>query len=182
VIDSSGFETRHASRHYRIVIRDKDVLSRGWPKISLCCEPDTHMILGAHVTQGPSSDYGEFAPLLVETTRNIKPNCVLADAGYDSERNHEFARHTMGIRSTVIPARRHKSGILIPKTRYRRQMRLRFSKRIYRARVQVESVFSRIKRVLGARIRARRWPSQERECYLKILTFNLMLLGGVEKP
>jgi transposase len=134
--------------------------------------------MGSHVTQGPSADYSEFAPVLTDAVSHMPIHRVIADMGYDSEKNHEFARKRLGIKSTVIPARKHKSGRLIPKTKYRRQMRQKFQKRIYRARVQIESVFSRIKRVLDARVRSRIWESQERECYLKIMTFNLMLLAG----
>lgn len=145
------------------------------------CDKSSHMIVGATVTPGPSADFGDFAPVLVEASKNIHFDRILADAGYDSEKNHRFAREELKIRSTVIPARQRKIKRDVPHGKYRRQMRLHFHSQIYKDRVHVECVFSRVKRLLGATVKARNWESQERECYLKLLTFNYMLLGGALK-
>jgi hypothetical protein len=56
-------------------------------------------------------------------------------------------------------------------------MRRRFHKRKYGQRWQVESAISRHKRLLGAALRSRSFPAQERECYLRVLTHNLMILA-----
>ncbi len=48
--------------------------------------------------------------------------------------------------------------------------------RKYRQRWQVESAFSRHKRRLGAALRARTDLAQEQECWLRVLTHNIMLL------
>lgn len=182
-MDSSGFETRHASRYYRFRVKDpfdRD-LTRGWPKVSLVCDQSSHLVVGACVTPGPSADMLEFIPVLESASENIQFDRILADRGYDSEKNHQLAREELKIRSTVIPAfKRHFSGD-IPKGKYRRQMALCFHSQIYKGRSQVECVFSRIKRTLGASIKSRKWESQERECHLKILTFNFMLLAGAMK-
>src|SRR5262249_34209756 len=53
-------------------------------------------------------------------------------------------------------------------------------RRVYGQRGQVESVFSRNQRLLGAALRARSEPSREREGLLRVLTHNLMLLAAVE--
>ena len=47
-----------------------------------------------------------------------------------------------------------------------------------RQRWQVESAFSRHKRLLGAALRSRSEAARERECYLRVLTHNLMLLAA----
>jgi hypothetical protein len=134
------------------------------------------------VTPGPSADFGEFIPVLTQAVQqNVQFDRVLADAGYDSEQNHQVAREGLKIRSTVIPAFLRGNQAGIPKGKYRKQMRLHFQSQVYKGRVQVECVFSRIKRVLGPWIKARKWESQERECHLKLLTFNLMLLAGALK-
>jgi transposase len=57
-------------------------------------------------------------------------------------------------------------------------MRRRFHKRVYRQRAQAESAFSRHKRLLGAALRSRSDPARERECFLRVLTHNLMLLAA----
>lgn len=104
---------------------------------------------------------------------------MLADAAHDAEHNHRLCREDWQIRSTVIPLNRRGSGRKWPKTKYRRQMRRRFHRRVYRQRAQVESAWSRHKRLLGAALRARSDAARERECFLRVLTHNLMLLAAV---
>src|SRR5262249_24102018 len=82
------------------------------------------------------------------------------------------------IRSTVIPLNRRGNGRKWPKTKYRRQMRKRFPKRVYRQRSQVESAFSRHKPLFGAALRSRSDAARERECFLRVITHNIMLLAA----
>jgi transposase len=103
---------------------------------------------------------------------------LLADAAYDAEHNHELCREDYGVRSTVIPLNRRRSGRRWPRSRYRRQMRRRFHRRKYRQRWQAESAFSRHKRRLGDALRSRSPAAWERECYLRVLTHNLMILAA----
>jgi transposase len=110
---------------------------------------------------------------------------VLGDAAFDSEENHRLCREDLGVRSTVIPLNRRNRGRKWPKTRYRRQMVKRFRKRpkgsrhqrVYGQRWQAESAFSRHKRLLDSALRGKSDASRERECYLRVLTHNLMLLA-----
>jgi hypothetical protein len=110
---------------------------------------------------------------------------VLADAAFDAEAHHRYARQELGIRSSVIALnRRGHAGT--PGGRYRRQMVGRFSpkpagsraKRVYGQRWAVESAFSRHKRVLGSALGGKSEASRERECYLWVLTHDLMLLAA----
>ncbi len=86
----------------------------------------------------------------------------------------------------MIPLNRRNRGRKWPKTRYRRQMVKRFRKkprgsrhkRVYGQRWQAESAFSRHKRLLGSALRAKSDESRERECRLRVLTHNLMLLAA----
>ena len=43
---------------------------------------------------------------------------------------------------------------------------------------QVESSFSRHKRIFGPALRARTWPMQQWECLLGVLTHNLLLVAA----
>ena len=113
-----------------------------------------------------------------QASQNIRFYRLMGDAAYDAEHNHTLCRDELGIPSTVIPLNRRR-GRKWPKTRYRRQMKIRFYKRVYGQRWQVESAFSRNKRLLGSALRARRWPSQQAECLLRVLTHNLMILRCV---
>jgi transposase len=111
---------------------------------------------------------------------------LLGDSGYDAEHNHAYARLRLKVRSSVIALNRRKWGRRWPKTRYRRQMVRRFRKkpkgsrhrRVYGQRWQAESAFSRHKRLLGSALRGKSDASRERECYLRVLTHNLMLLAA----
>lgn len=110
---------------------------------------------------------------------------ALADTAFDSENRHRLAREDLGIRDCVIPInpRRHNC---LPSGRYRRQMVRRFRpkpegsryKRVFGQRWQVESLFSRHKRRLGSALFGRSEQSRTRECYLRVLTHNIMLLAA----
>lgn len=52
------------------------------------------------------------------------------------------------------------------------------STRVFGQRWQVESAFSRHKRRLGSALGGRSDASRERECQLRVLTHNLMLLAA----
>jgi transposase len=111
---------------------------------------------------------------------------LLGDAAYDAEHNHALCRDRLGVRSTVFPLNRRNTGRRRPKTEYRRQMVRRFRRtprgsrhrRVYGQRWQIESGFSRHKRLLGTALRARAWANQKLEVYLRVVTHNLMLLAA----
>lgn len=110
---------------------------------------------------------------------------MLADAAFDSEAHHAFARDELGIRSSVIPinTRGHPGP---PGGAYRRQMARRFvpkpegsrSKRVYGQRWAVEGAFSRHKRRLGSALGGKSDSSRRSECLLRVLTHNVMLLAA----
>ena len=158
---------------------------RRWPKLTAVLDTHTHLFLAARVTRGPSQDAPHLVPAVRAAARNHPIDTVLADAGFDSEANHATRRGKLGVRSTVIASNRRGSRKR-PKTEYRRQMVRRFRKRprgsrpkrVYGQRWQVESVFSRNKRLLGSALRATRWVNQKKELLLRVITHNLMLLAA----
>jgi transposase len=115
----------------------------------------------------------------------IRWDRVLADAAFDAEAHHRFAREGLGIRSSVIPINTRGSDAE-PSGKYRAQMARRFRvrpegsrhKRVFGQRWQAESAFSRHKRRLGSAVSGRSDDSRKRECYLRVLTHNLMLLAA----
>jgi hypothetical protein len=91
-------------------------------------------------------------------------------------------REQHGIRSTIPPeyGRPPKDPDALPPDKYRRMMKLRFRngkrpRAAYRKRPQVETVFSMLKRNLGAALRARTYHGQRRDLLLRVLTHNIML-------
>jgi hypothetical protein len=107
--------------------------------------------------------------------KRVKLRCIVADAGYDSESNHQFARESLASRS-IFPAKHGRPTSKPASGRYRRLMQVRFDRKTYRKRVQVETVVSMIKRRLGNHVRARSRWGQVRELALVVLTHNLMIL------
>ncbi len=60
---------------------------------------------------GPTNDSPSFAPAMREASRHIHFDHVLADAAYDSEANHSLCRKELGIRFSVIPARKRNTTV-----------------------------------------------------------------------
>jgi IS5 family transposase len=122
-LDSSLFESRHASRHFekrrkqtsneegkrlkkqgkQAANRRRSRVVRGLPKLSLAVATASHLILAAHATTGGGADQRHFEPLLFDAWRRANVRLAVADAGYDSEANHAIARQDMGVRSIIPP-------------------------------------------------------------------------------
>jgi hypothetical protein len=178
-IDGSGFESRHVSDYFmkRQNMTGQRVRHIRYPKANLLCDCSSHMTLAIDVCRGPSPDIVKFCQVLGEAIKNIKIKTLLADAGYDSERSHVFAREELGIRSIIPPLIGRRTSKL-PKGRWRRLMRQRFDEEKYGQRWQVETVFSMIKRKLGSALTARNYHSQCRELRLKAITLNIMIIAA----
>ena len=182
-IDSSGFETRHISSYF-VRRRDRGFTSRGiwqtttyqrYPKLSLVSDCKTHLVIAALPGRGPGADITHLDHVMVEAFCRRRIHTLLADAGYDAEWAHEFLRHDLGIRS-IIPAGIGRPTTRPPSGHYRRRMKQQFPKEIYGQRWQVETVFSMIKRRLGAALNATTYWSQCRALMLKVITHNIMII------
>lgn len=180
-IDGTGFETRHISSYF---VRRRDRACKTgyqttrytrWPAANLVCDCQSHLILSVVTGRGPGPDDPYFQPSIKQATRRAKIETVLADAGYDSEQAHVFARGSCAAR-TIIPATRGRPTTKRLKGRWRQVMKTRLNKQKYGQRWQVETVNSMIKRTMGSALRARNYWSQSREITLRVLTHNVMIL------
>ncbi len=176
-VDGTGLDSRHASTYYARR-KGKRRRAKRFVLLAVACHTSSHFIAAAEARVGPTNESPLLADLL-DQAPGVRWGRVLADAAYDAEHNHELCRDEYKVRSTVIPINRRGSGRKWPRTKYRRQMRRRFPRRKYGQRWQAESVFSRHKRLLGAALRSRSDAARERECYLRVVTHNLMLLAAV---
>lgn len=175
--DSTGMEAASRSAYYTSR-RDKAgnrVAYRRFPKLSLLADTATHMILAALTSSGPRPDIQELGPLLDEAAGPVPLGHVLADAGYDSEPNHRYAREEHGV-LTTIPARHGRPSAKPPAGRYRRLMRATLHLRSYGDRWQVETVHSMIKRNQTAAVRGHDRHAKNREMRLATLTHNIAIL------
>jgi hypothetical protein len=184
-VDGTGLESRHTSRYFFKRAGRKHT-SRLWTKLTVACDTKSHFFAAATATTGPSNDSPQFTPVMAQASLVVTWDRVLADAAFDAEEHHRYAREDLKVRSTVIPLNRRGQGRKWPQTPYRRQMVKRFRKkplgsrhrRVFGQRWQAESAFSRHKRRLGSSLGGRSDASRERECYLRVLTHNLMLLAA----
>ena len=184
-VDATGLESRHTAHDFFARAgRKQSALT--WTKLTVACDTASHFFAAATVTIGPSNDSPQFRPAMALASLAVTWDRVLADAAFDSEEHHRYCREDRGGRATVIPLNRRNRGRKWPKTKYRRQMVKRFRKkpkgsrhrRVYGQRWQAESAFSRHKRRLGSALGGRSDASRERECRLRVLTHNLMLLAA----
>ena len=121
---------------------------RYWLKWLLAVDTRLRIILAQKAHQGPINDCATLRPLLDEVVPSNPIGTVVADAEFDSERNHRHIRQQIGAQS-IIPAKRGKPGWKLHGVRA--QMRAAFPAELYRQRVHAETVFSAIKRKLSAK-------------------------------
>jgi hypothetical protein len=179
-IDSTGLECSAASGYFvrrrnRVGNPWKTVVYHHYPKLGVVTGIDDHFIYAFQTRRGPRPDIDEFQPLLADAVQRIRISQLAADAGYDSESNHKFAREEHGIR-TVIPPKHGRPTTKPATGRYRRLMQVRFDRDAYRQRAQVETVMSMIKRRQGAHVNGRTYWSQCRDLRLLALTHNVLIL------
>jgi hypothetical protein len=158
-IDSTGLKTHHISCHFVKCSKRPSYFRRTWPKMTVVCDTQTHLIASCIVTRGPSYDYGLFQEGLSRACQQLRIKRILADTGYDSESNHRVAREIFGLETMI-------------------KLNLRGSKRQPQGnyRRQIESLFSRNKRLLGSALGNRTDTSRQQECLLRTLMHNLMII------
>jgi hypothetical protein len=124
-------------------------------------------------TTHPWNDCANLPAVVAAASEQTRIGLVLADAEFDSERNHTHIRQRLGALG-VIPAKRGKKTWRVRGVRA--EMRRAFPQRIYRRRAMIESVFSSVKRKLSARAPGRSLRTQMRQALLLGLSFNLYRL------
>jgi hypothetical protein len=179
-IDSTGLGATGASPYFvqRRAAREsawKTMVYHRFPKLGLVGDVATHMILAFQTGVGPRPDIDEFRGLLAQAARRVQLDWVLADAGYDSEANHQFARQELQLR-TVIPPRHGRPSLKPARGRYRRLMQTRFNHTRYRRRSQAETIMSMFKRRQENHCQGKSNASRRRELHLLVLTHNIMIL------
>src|SRR6266545_4264795 len=146
---------------------------RYWLKWLLAVDTRLRVILAQKAHQGPVNDCATLRPLLDEVVAGNCIGTVVADAEFDSERNHRHIREQIGAQS-IIPAKRAKPGWKLHGVRA--QMRVAFPAERYRQRVHAETVFSAIKRKLSAKAPGRSLTTQRKQALLLGLAYNIYKL------
>src|SRR5262249_48215433 len=146
-VDATGFSPTAASRSFVDLThhRGMELTRQHWPKWVVAVDILRRVVLGQLAYAGPANASSTLRPVVDMARQTGVIGRVVADAEFDSERNHHHIRDHLGA-DRIIPAKRGKStwqpqGI-------RAQMRATFPTARYRQRTLVESVFSAAKRKL----------------------------------
>jgi DDE family transposase/transposase-like protein DUF772 len=146
---------------------------RYWLKWVVVVETKHQLLLAQIAKRGPYNDCALLRPL-VDIAHQVMPaSLVLADAEFDSERNHKHIREVHHMWS-IIPAKRgkktwHLKGI-------RAQMKSKFPAKKYSQRNLIETVFSVVKRKLSTRAPGRSLATQAMQALILGLAYNLYKL------
>src|SRR3989339_606639 len=180
-LDGTGFESHHISTYFvrrRAKREEKYQLTTytRYPKVGIVSDCHTHLVLSGVPSRGPYPDIVHFEKAVKEAEKNVHLKILTADAGYDSEHSHVFARQR-NIR-TIIPPRIGRRTDKLPSGKWRKIMATHFNKTLYGQRWQVETVNSMIKRNLGSFLRARSYWSQCREMMLRLFVHNVTIVWG----
>jgi len=146
---------------------------RHWLKWVVVADLDQQFLLSQSARRGPWNDCANLPTMVEAASQQTRIGVVLADAEFDSERNHTYIRQRLGAQS-VIPAKRGKKTWRVRGVRA--EMRRAFPRKLYRRRALIETVFSSVKRKLSARAPGRSLRMQMRQALLLGLSFNLYRL------
>lgn len=179
-LDGTGWESHHASSYF---VKRRASCSKYWqkltyrtfPKAGVLCDAKSHLILSLVPGRGPGPDIKHFRRALDEGLARLRIDTLVADAGYDSEASHEYAREECGVNTFIPPliGRPTKKG---PSGFWRARMKRVLKRSRYTQRWQVETVNSMLKRLMGSALRARRYHARCRELHLRALTLNIMIV------
>jgi hypothetical protein len=196
--DGSCYEIRHVSRYFerrcqetrkrkhpeKTARQRRSEAVRRLPKMGIAAASGCHLIVAARTLTGGGPDLPLFAPLLEDASRRGPFDCVVADAGFDSEESHRLAHERFAIASIIPPTAGRPTGKAATGA-YRRRMQELFASgevdEVYGQRWQVETVHSMIKRNQGSALRAMTQERREREMFLRIITHNVMLAKRYER-
>lgn len=180
-LDGTGFDSHHVSRYF-VQRRDREVKEKyqtahyqRYPKAGIICDTKNHLIISGVPERGPQFDRTHFRQAVKEAVDQTAINKLAADAGYDGENSHVYAREKFKI-ETIIPPLHGRKTVKLPVGKYRRLMATKFDKESYGQRWQIETVNSMLKRNLGSFLRARNYWSQCREILLRLFTHNVMIV------
>jgi len=166
-IDATGFGHTQASYYYTKRIK----LRRKFVKMSAISDMKKQLVCAIKIRHRQRHDSIDFVPLLQKANGIIPIGTVVADKGYDSEKNH-VAANNLGIASIIPPRYEY---VPVYKTRgYHRKMLKRkgYDSVTYHQRNKCETIFSVIKRMFGDNVTSRKISTQNRELMYRVIAYN----------
>lgn len=174
-VDGTRLEATSVSRFFVNRQRDRGqgLEWKAWCKWVVTVDVHRQVILSQLARPAPVNDCASLPALVSMANRVLPVESVLADAEFDSERNHRFCRDQIGATS-IIPAKRGKKTWNIKGIR--REMREAFPRESYGKRAIVETVFSVVKRKLSAKAPGRSSETQRRQAMILGAAYNFYKL------
>jgi DDE family transposase/transposase-like protein DUF772 len=174
-VDATGLTPGAVSTFFvkRAKDREPGFTWRYWLKWTMAVDVDRRIILAQTARRGPTNDCATLRPLVSAAHERIPIALVLADAEFDSERNHQHIRQLLQANS-IIPAKRGGAEWRIQGVRA--QMRRAFPAFLYRRRSLIESVISAVKRKLSAHAPGRSISTQCLQALLLGVAYNIYRL------
>lgn len=173
-VDATGLAPGAISTFFVHRAKDRGPFTwRKWTKWLVVADTERQLIVAQEAKEGPVNDCALLRPLVAKAQTIVPLMRVLADAEFDSERNHRFIREVLGADS-IIPAKRGKATWRL--RGIRGQMRAAFPQQLYRRRALLETIFSVAKRKLSARAPGRSLATQRLQALLLGVAYNLYRL------
>jgi hypothetical protein len=182
-VDSTGFSSTSASEYYVSTLKRRRTGKPGRPpsrrevrsyvKQTMAVETRTQLIVAAKFRRGPANDSPDFRRVLSKVApARQHVRIVVADKGYDCERNHEYAHDVLDA-DAVIPVRAaDRPGIRI-RGRHRREQARDLDTEAYHQRVKIETVHSVEKRRMGDSVLAIGTCQRHKELVLRAFAYNV---------
>lgn len=158
-IDATGFDRRHASKHY--VQRSKMRLES--MKTTYLVDTETLMILGVHNTVTRKHDTRILLPLLEDVRKHFPVKVLCADKGYDSKKIRDTLR-----KQGVRPLIKHREFKPLDKAH-----NARMNQKDVHQRAMNETVNSTTKRKYSDTLTTKTYWNQTKETLIKAITYNI---------
>lgn len=183
-VDSTGFSSTSASIYYVRTLERRTRTGkpgrppkrrevRSYVKQTMAVETRTQLIVALKFRRGPAGDSPDFRRVLSKVApARQHVRIIVADKGYDCERNHEYAHDVLDA-DAVIPVRgADRPGIRIS-GRHRRKQARDLDTEAYHQRVKVETVHSVEKRRMGDNVLAIGTCQRHKELVLRAFAYDV---------
>jgi hypothetical protein len=175
-LDSTGVKVSNRGEW----MREKWKVRRGWIKVHIAVDVDTHELVALEVTDERTGDSKELIPLVKEAEKRGKVNKILGDGAYDSKDNFNYLAMN-GITSAIKV--RENSSTLSRGSPYRAKC-VRERKELgyeawrdkyrYGERQDAEGYISGVKRIFGEEIRATSTRGAMQEAAMKFMFYDMI--------
>ncbi len=169
-IDATGLHLEDGSFHYRKRL-GMSSKTRKNIKMSVAIDTQTQLITAVKLRKNPAGDNKDFITLVKKSAKTKPIKIVVADKGYDAEKNHIFCNEIINA-ECIIPVRNKTNKKYRTKGKYRKKLKHGYNKKKYHQRSKIETVFFVIKRIFGTTILSKKWHTQKIELLCKIIAYN----------